>query len=99
MTLLLRALLLGYGSAAFGSAWLQDWAGIWVAVLVAWIGGGVLTLVFAWIGAWLRPPREILAPGAAEFRVARPERNRATGQAGRPGSSPVHLGSGMLGSG
>jgi hypothetical protein len=58
MTLFLRTLLLGYGAAAAAAAWLSA-SGMTVsaAILFAWVGGNVLGLAFAAIGAALRPER------------------------------------------
>ena len=56
MTLLLRALILGYGGALLAGLWVDvSGLGLWPAVLVAWIGGGVTSLALAWIGAILWP--------------------------------------------
>lgn len=65
MTLLMRALVLGYGSALMAGLWIDAAGlGLWLAVLVAWIGGGLFSLALAWIGAMLWP--EVSAAGEAD---------------------------------
>jgi hypothetical protein len=58
MTMLLHALILGYGVAALGAVGLSD-AGLplWATVLAAWIGGNVLALAFAAAGAVIWPDK------------------------------------------
>lgn len=59
MSLLMRALLLGYGTAAGAGYGLAEAGhGLWLAILAAWIGGAMLSLVLAGIGAWLWPDPE-----------------------------------------
>jgi hypothetical protein len=74
MTLFLRALILGYGTAILGAAWLAGAGlGLWAAGLVAWIGGNVLALAFTAIGAWAWPvkPARVASftVGEAELRL------------------------------
>lgn len=58
MTLFLRALILGYGTAVLAAWWLAaDGMALWVAGLVAWIGGNLLALAFMATGAWLWPAK------------------------------------------
>jgi hypothetical protein len=74
MTMFLHALILGYGVAALGAFGLSD-AGLplWAALLAAWIGGNVLGLAFAAIGAviWPEKPagRSSFTVTDAEFRL------------------------------
>jgi hypothetical protein len=71
MTLFLRALILGYGTAILGAAWLAGAGlGSWAAGLVAWIGGNVLALAFAAIGARLWP---VKPARVASFTVSEAE--------------------------
>ena len=50
MTLLFRSLFLGYGSATFLSLWLLGSSMPWVALIASWIGGAILSLVYAGLG-------------------------------------------------
>lgn len=56
MTLFVRALILGYGTAVLAAWWLAA-AGmaLWAAGLLAWIGGNLLALALMATGAWLWP--------------------------------------------
>lgn len=59
MSLLMRALLLGYGTAAGAGYGLAEAGhGLWLAILAAWLGGAMLSLVLAGMGAWLWPAPE-----------------------------------------
>jgi hypothetical protein len=58
MTLFLRALILGYGTAVLAACWLAgSGMALWAATLVAWIGGNLLGLAFMATGAWLWPAK------------------------------------------
>ena len=56
MTVLFRTLALGYGIGALaGFAFAGTAPDPWVAILIAWLGGAVLSLSFAGLGARLPP--------------------------------------------
>ena len=56
MTLFLRALILGYGTAVLAACWFAgSGMALWAAILVAWIGGNLLGLAFMATGSWLWP--------------------------------------------
>lgn len=56
MTLLFRALILGYAVAFLAAAWLHAFGmALWMVCCIAWIGGNVLGLAFTAVGAVLRP--------------------------------------------
>lgn len=58
MTMFLHALILGYSVAALGAVGLSDAdLSLWAALLIAWIGGNVLGLAFAAIGATIWPDK------------------------------------------
>jgi hypothetical protein len=71
MTLFLRALILGYGTAVLAACWLVA-AGtpLWAACLAAWIGGNLLALAFCAAGArrWPAKPAR-----ASSFTVSEAE--------------------------
>lgn len=74
MTILLRALILGYGMAVLAASWLSESGmALWAASLVAWIGGNVLALAFAATAAMLWPEaparRASFVASEAEFRL------------------------------
>jgi hypothetical protein len=74
MTIFLRALILGYATAALvASSLAGSGMSIWAAVLVVWIGGNVLALAFAAIAARLWPAmpaaRSSFTVTDAEFRL------------------------------
>jgi hypothetical protein len=56
MTLFFRALILGYAVAVLAAAWLHaSGMALWMACCIAWIGGNVLGLALAAVGAALWP--------------------------------------------
>ena len=78
MTLLFRALILGYGTAAlaglgFASAAFDPW----VAVPTAWLGGAVLSLALAGIGVWSLNPASSLSVSYSRSQSANPPSHTA----------------------
>lgn len=61
---MIRLIAIGYGAALLGAAvlWAAADAPWWLGLLAFWLGGAVLTLVFAWIRTFRAPPKKSAVP-------------------------------------